>query len=102
MTTTSYFLPPSSTRQVQVVQPRVWPGVQRAASVTPPSFTSSPSFRMRSTGHGFHRLVVYRYWPLPPEAMTCIVAAHDVDLGAGDFLQECMAGDVVRVGMACQ
>src|SRR5688572_19132648 len=99
MTTTWYVLPLSWEFQVQVVQPRVCPGVKRAVKVTSPSFTSAPSSRTRSTGHGCQRLVVYRYWPLPPCDHRG-VAAHDVDLGPGKFLHEGMAGDVVRMSVA--
>src|ERR1700693_4942603 len=51
--TTSYVLPPSCTFIVQVVQPRVWPGVKCATSVEPPRVTSSPSCSTLSIGWGF-------------------------------------------------
>ena len=47
--TTLRGLPSRVARMVQVVQPRVWPGVLCAVSTAPPSRTSSPSCRMRST-----------------------------------------------------
>ena len=39
---------------------------------------------------------------LPATRGTAIVAGHDIDLGAGLHLQQGMARDVVRVGMARQ
>ena len=75
---TVWALPSASfTGQVQVVQPRVWPGVRCAVRVTPPSDTVSPSLMMRSTLTGGNQA---RWLPSAPSMNPCSSARRSPSL----------------------